>query len=236
MGYSDLVQDTRVWSTGLTHSGAAVSRKGRVRADRPRERAVVAQPISASAHFFRWKALRFAGRCARSASEGGVAARTGAGHGLRFEHVDSVAGRARDGAVRDRHDDGRGCLRSAPHPLSSIHRSSRSSTVEAVFTLADHDEVRAETEIKRSRFIASLLRVDDVDRAFAFLDSIRAEFPDARHHCWAYVLGDEPAQRQARSSDDGVPGGTAGVPMLAGARGPGISPTWSQWSRDTSAE
>ena len=62
----------------------------------------------------------------------------------------------------------------------------------AVFTLADHDEVRAETEIKRSRFVASLIRVDDVDRAVAFLDAIRAEFPDARHHCWAYVLGDEP--------------------------------------------
>lgn len=83
-----------------------------------------------------------------------------------------------------------------------------------MFTLADHDEVRAETEIKRSRFVASLLRVDDVDRAVAFLDAIRAEFPDARHHCWAYVLGDEPGQRQARSSDDGEPGGTAGVPML----------------------
>lgn len=83
-----------------------------------------------------------------------------------------------------------------------------------MFTLADHDEVRAETEIKRSRFIASLLRVDDVDRAVAFLEVIRAEFPDARHHCWAYVLGDEPGQRQARSSDDGEPGGTAGVPML----------------------
>ena len=82
------------------------------------------------------------------------------------------------------------------------------------FTLATSDPVRVESEIKRSRFIADLRRTDTPAAATGFLDAVRAEFPDARHHCFAYVIGDEPAERVERSSDDGEPGGTAGVPML----------------------
>lgn len=72
--------------------------------------------------------------------------------------------------------------------------------------------VDAELEIKRSRFLTHVAPVADVAEADAFIAGVRKEFWDARHNCTAMVtgvLGD-----QARSSDDGEPSGTAGVPML----------------------
>lgn len=78
---------------------------------------------------------------------------------------------------------------------------------------ADPD-LTVETEVKRSRFIAAVRRVEDADAAQAFVQSQRRAYPDARHHCWAYVLGNEIGSRIGRSSDDGEPGGTAGIPML----------------------
>ncbi|GAA4489452.1 IMPACT family protein [Rhodococcus olei] len=59
-----------------------------------------------------------------------------------------------------------------------------------------------------------LRRVDGPAGAQEFLDEQRRLYPDARHHCWAYITGNEPADRAERSGDDGEPGGTAGVPML----------------------
>jgi uncharacterized YigZ family protein len=81
-------------------------------------------------------------------------------------------------------------------------------------TLAASDKVRVESEIKKSRFIADLRRIDTTDASNRFLADIRTEFPDARHHCFAYVIGDEPTARIERAGDDGEPGGTAGIPML----------------------
>lgn len=75
-------------------------------------------------------------------------------------------------------------------------------------------ELRGELEIKRSRFIAIVRRVDDVGEARAVLADARAEFPDARHHCSAYVVSQADAQPILNSSDDGEPSGTAGRPML----------------------
>lgn len=69
-----------------------------------------------------------------------------------------------------------------------------------------------ETEVKRSRFVCELAPVRTADEAAEFLRRQRREHPDARHHCSAHVLGDDASTR--RSSDDGEPGGTAGVPML----------------------
>jgi uncharacterized YigZ family protein len=51
---------------------------------------------------------------------------------------------------------------------------------------------------------------------------IRAEFPDANHHCYAYVVGPPGSTAQIGMSDDGEPGGTAGRPMLAVLLGGGI--------------
>lgn len=82
------------------------------------------------------------------------------------------------------------------------------------FTLPAGSDVVAETEVKHSRFIAVLRRVSTPTDAQAFLEEQRRLYPDARHHCWAYVTGNEPSERAERSGDDGEPGGTAGVPML----------------------
>jgi uncharacterized YigZ family protein len=69
-----------------------------------------------------------------------------------------------------------------------------------------------EVEIRRSRFICALARVGDEEAARAFIAERRKEHWNANHNCTAYVLGDDGGIQ--RSSDDGEPGGTAGVPML----------------------
>lgn len=73
---------------------------------------------------------------------------------------------------------------------------------------------RSEIEIKRSRFIASLARTDSEEAAREFIAQIRREFPDARHHCTAFIIHQDTGPDTARSSDDGEPAGTAGGPML----------------------
>lgn len=78
-----------------------------------------------------------------------------------------------------------------------------------------------ELEIKRSRFICHLAPVGSVDDADAFIARIRKEFWDARHNCVAMVTGT--MGDQARSSDDGEPSGTAGVPMLEVLRHRGMT-------------
>jgi len=74
--------------------------------------------------------------------------------------------------------------------------------------------------IKGSRFIAAVVPVADEGAAQAMLADIRAEFSDARHHCWAYDID---AGRLQRSSDDGEPGGSAGRPILAQIQGHGLT-------------
>lgn len=69
-----------------------------------------------------------------------------------------------------------------------------------------------ELEERKSRFVCSLGRVTTEEEAREFIRQCRREYHDARHHCSAYVLGDD-GQAQ-KSSDDGEPAGTAGVPML----------------------
>ena len=73
---------------------------------------------------------------------------------------------------------------------------------------------RSEIEIKRSRFIASCARTDSEEAAREFIAQIRREFPDARHHCTAFIIHQDTGPDTARSSDDGEPAGTAGNPML----------------------
>ena len=74
--------------------------------------------------------------------------------------------------------------------------------------------VRFEEEIKRSRFITTLARADSRERALALVECVRREFPDARHHCWAYAAGKPGDTARVGQSDDGEPHGTAGRPML----------------------
>ncbi|OFT63435.1 MULTISPECIES: YigZ family protein [Corynebacterium] len=82
--------------------------------------------------------------------------------------------------------------------------------------------VEHEIEIKRSRFITLIGRVTDEDEARAFIDSARDRFPDARHHCSAYIYHVDAANPVERSSDDGEPSGTAGKPMLDVLKGSGL--------------
>jgi len=74
--------------------------------------------------------------------------------------------------------------------------------------------VRVEEVIKRSRFITSLGPAGTVDEARAFINGVRAEYPDATHHCWAYLIGPPGSTSQVGMSDSGEPHGTAGRPML----------------------
>ncbi|MHA6510027.1 IMPACT family protein [Tessaracoccus sp. Y1736] len=72
--------------------------------------------------------------------------------------------------------------------------------------------VDVELEIRRSRFLTRLRRVSTENAARAVVEERRSAHFDARHHCSAFVLGVD--GRTARSSDDGEPAGTAGLPML----------------------
>jgi len=71
-----------------------------------------------------------------------------------------------------------------------------------------------ESEIveKKSRFIATTLPVKTEEEALEFIEAMRKKYWDARHHCFAYIVGERGELR--RFSDDGEPGGTAGKPML----------------------
>ncbi|MFE1950300.1 MULTISPECIES: YigZ family protein [Streptomyces] len=69
-----------------------------------------------------------------------------------------------------------------------------------------------ETEINRSRFLCALAPAATEEEAQAFVARIRKEHPTATHNCYAYVIGADASVQKA--SDDGEPGGTAGVPML----------------------
>ena len=77
-------------------------------------------------------------------------------------------------------------------------------------------------EIKKSRFITLLAHTDGVAAAKAFVESVRADHPDARHHCVAWVAGRPDDSQQLGFSDDGEPAGTAGKPMLAQLMGSGV--------------
>lgn len=71
---------------------------------------------------------------------------------------------------------------------------------------------RSEIEIKKSRFICSLKRVETEEEAKEFVQKIKKEHWKANHNCSAFVIGEK--NEIQRSSDDGEPSGTAGVPML----------------------
>ena len=73
---------------------------------------------------------------------------------------------------------------------------------------------RVEQTIDRSRFICDVARASSPAAAQALVREIAAAFPDATHHCWAYLAGPPGDTAQIGMSDDGEPHGTAGRPML----------------------
>ncbi len=73
---------------------------------------------------------------------------------------------------------------------------------------------------KKSRFIASIFPVQSEEEALENIARIRKKHYDARHNCFAYVIGDN--NETERCSDDGEPSGTAGRPILDVLTGNGI--------------
>lgn len=71
------------------------------------------------------------------------------------------------------------------------------------------DLVQNEIIIEKSRFITHLKRINNIDEANEFIKEIKKKYYDATHNCVALIL-----DGNARSSDDGEPSGTAGVPIL----------------------
>lgn len=64
----------------------------------------------------------------------------------------------------------------------------------------------------RSKFLAFAHHVTSVEEAMAFVETYQKKYYDARHVCWAYMLG--PERETFRSNDNGEPSGTAGKPIL----------------------
>lgn len=65
---------------------------------------------------------------------------------------------------------------------------------------------------KKSRFIGYAVPVKSEEEAYALIESIKKKYYDARHHCFAFAIGNE--NTLYRFSDDGEPQGTAGKPIL----------------------
>lgn len=82
--------------------------------------------------------------------------------------------------------------------------------------------VTHEFEIKRSRFITWVDRARSEEEARDLVARAREAYPDARHHCSAFIVHVENSQPIERSSDDGEPSGTAGKPMLEVLKGAGM--------------
>ncbi|MBO4412026.1 MAG: YigZ family protein [Lachnospiraceae bacterium] len=76
-------------------------------------------------------------------------------------------------------------------------------------------------EEKKSKFIGEAHPVGTEEEVLKLLDEARKRYYDARHHCYAYVLG--LAEDNVKCSDDGEPQKTAGVPILNVIRGAGLT-------------
>ena len=77
-----------------------------------------------------------------------------------------------------------------------------------------------EVIIDKSRFIGYAEPVKTVEEALAFLDRIRTKHKDATHNCYAYIIGQNAGIM--RYSDDGEPGGTAGMPIIEVMKARGV--------------
>ena len=65
---------------------------------------------------------------------------------------------------------------------------------------------------RKSKFISYVIPIETVDEVKTILEEYRKKYYNARHLCWAYILGAE--REDFRANDDGEPSGTAGRPIL----------------------
>jgi YigZ family protein len=70
----------------------------------------------------------------------------------------------------------------------------------------------AEIVEKKSRFIANIAAVGSEEEALEFIDKIKKKYYDARHNCYAYIIGEDGNKKKC--SDDGEPQRSAGMPMM----------------------
>ena len=70
----------------------------------------------------------------------------------------------------------------------------------------------AATNVKCSRFIANVYKVETEEDAVSIINEVKKKYWDARHNCYAYIIGEK--SELQRFSDDGEPQGTAGKPIL----------------------
>ena len=71
------------------------------------------------------------------------------------------------------------------------------------------NNIQNEIIIKNSKFICYLYKIKDINEINSILHNIKEEHINATHHCYAYILNNT-----QKSSDDGEPTGTAGIPIL----------------------
>lgn len=76
------------------------------------------------------------------------------------------------------------------------------------------ENLEVETVVRKSRFIARALRIVSRSDALREVELVRQQYPDARHYCWAYLVGNPESSASAGMNDDGEPSGTAGKPIL----------------------
>ncbi len=69
--------------------------------------------------------------------------------------------------------------------------------------------IKKELIIKNSRFITILLKITDKNEINELITNLKDEYPKATHYCYAYII-----DNYKKASDDGEPGGTAGMPIL----------------------
>ncbi|MFT6259833.1 MAG: putative YigZ family protein [Crocinitomicaceae bacterium] len=79
-----------------------------------------------------------------------------------------------------------------------------------------------EYQVKRSRFIAFADHTKGIKSAKSFLHKLKANFPDARHHCYGFVAGHPNESSLYGFSDDNEPSGTAGMPIFTHLKHSGI--------------
>ncbi|NVK57128.1 MAG: YigZ family protein [Alteromonadaceae bacterium] len=73
---------------------------------------------------------------------------------------------------------------------------------------------QAELIVKKSRFISFARKVTERNQALTYAEELKKRYPDSRHICWGYMIGDPSNSTNAGCNDDGEPSGTAGKPIL----------------------
>ena len=88
--------------------------------------------------------------------------------------------------------------------------------------LIPESEASAEIDVKKSQFIAYAKRTQGITEAKSFIHHLREKYPDARHHCYAYLAGSPADSNQYGFSDDNEPSGTAGMPIFTHLKHSGL--------------